>query len=104
MSIDNNTFRMYKTIITLPLLIALLWGCKKEDNPPVNTQARFKTYLSIIVDVMQKNAVYKNQIDWTDFRNQVLNMGQNAFRIEGTFPAIRLALALLKDNGHSFFI
>jgi hypothetical protein len=96
---------MFKSFIALSAFVLLLAGCKKEDvAPPSPQKGKYKSYLSDIVDIMQKNAAFRNQIDWTQFRKQVLETGQNATRPEGIYPAILLALNLLQDNGHSDFI
>ncbi len=94
---------MKKLIIAIPLLLVLSWSCKKNDVAP-ETPFDSKGYLSGIMDIMQQHAVYRYEIDWADFRKQVLDKGGNATRREATYPAISLALELLKDNGHSTFV
>jgi hypothetical protein len=95
---------MFKALFALSVLTMAFSRCKKEEVAFVNTQDRVRDYLSAIMDVMQENAVYKKQIDWIDFRKQVLEMGQKAPSPESAYPAIQLALTLLQDNGHSHFV
>ena len=62
-----------------------------------------KTYLNKAVDIIEKNSMNKDSVDWVKFRNQVLEKGKNAESIKDTYPAIQYALELLGDH-HSFLM
>jgi len=62
-----------------------------------------QTYLNKAVDVIEKNSIKKDSIDWVKFRNEVLEKGKNAESIKDTYPAIQYALELLGDH-HSFLM
>lgn len=82
---------------------------RKEYQEPVKTfsdhikSGDTKDYLNYAVDILKENSIYKHTIDWESLRNEVLEMGKNARKIEETYPAIRYALSQLGDN-HSLFM
>jgi len=58
-------------------------------------------YLNDAIDIMEKESLRKDSIDWITFREEVLSKGMNATIIEETYLAIRYALDQLGDK-HSF--
>ncbi|WP_373523304.1 S41 family peptidase [Aquiflexum sp.] len=86
--------------VFLSLFSFLLIACG-EDEPPVPNEA--DNFLNQVLTIMEKNSIYKNEIDWKDFRNQVTKRAEAAKNIDETYPAIQLALTLLGDN-HSVFM
>jgi C-terminal processing protease CtpA/Prc len=72
-------------------LTILLCGCKSPES-----------YLNEAIDIMEKNSVKKNSIDWIAFREDVLEKGRNAKSIKDTYPIIEYALQKLGDNHSSF--
>lgn len=55
-------------------------------------------YLNHAIDIMQKNALRRNTVDWTKVRAAALAMAANAESTAGTYDAIRFALASLGDH------
>jgi carboxyl-terminal processing protease len=62
-----------------------------------------KKYVKEALDIIQTNSVKKNQINWTNFRNEVYMIGRSDKTIEDAQSTIVYALMLLHDN-HSSFI
>lgn len=62
-----------------------------------------KNYLDEVLDVIQKNSVKRNEVDWDNLRQKVFQRAQGATSVADTYEAIRLALFLIED-GHSGFI
>lgn len=91
------------------LLIGLLFtACSEEEDSvattaPSENPAAVAEYLNEVVALMERNSINRYAIDWTDFRQQVLDAGASASAIRFTNPAFRRALALLGDN-HSFVV
>src|SRR5581483_2281691 len=59
-------------------------------------------YTLEILATMQANSVNRDRINWSDFRNQVIQRAAGAQTITDLYPAISLALGLLDDH-HSFY-
>lgn len=73
-------------------LLVIAVGCHESD--PVTAGIN---YLNEVLDVMEKNHVYRKKIDWPAFRSQVLAQASGAKSIEDVYPAITFALAGLGD-------
>ncbi len=58
-------------------------------------------FINNMVDIMERNSINRNTIDWPSFRTRVLNVAKGKQTREQLDPAISTALGLLKDN-HSF--
>jgi len=78
-------------------LIFILLSCSQNDDTGV------EDFLNSVVDIMERNSINRNTIDWLAFRNEVLSSASDVQRIEGTNGSLRIALGLLADN-HSFII
>jgi carboxyl-terminal processing protease len=52
---------------------------------------------------METTALHRLTIDWPSFRTRVFDAARGAENVAATYDAIRLALELLDDNGHSFY-
>ena len=95
-------------MVLLLVLLAPACGGRQPaaPSPPgaivANASVLATSYLNEIVGVMQSNSINRSQINWTDFRAQVLARAQSAQTIADTYPAISLALGLLGDQ-HSFY-
>jgi hypothetical protein len=97
----------------LALALALSWVTACGSNSASPTQpspssapasgapsAAASAYLNSVIDIAQRNSINRLTIDWTDYRNQVVAAAGSAQTIPDLFPAIRTAIALLRD-GHS---
>jgi carboxyl-terminal processing protease len=62
-----------------------------------------KKYLNVSLDIIEKHSIYKDSINWSEFRKDVIREGESAKNIQETYSAIRYALRRLGDN-HSFFM
>lgn len=61
-----------------------------------------ESYITEIINVMEENSIFKNDINWTNFRNTVFSRISGAQTLQDTYPGIRQALRLLGDNHSSF--
>ena len=61
-------------------------------------------YLNHAIDIMQKNALRRNTVDWAKVRAAALAMAANAESTAGTYDAIRFALASLGDHHSSLHL
>ena len=83
------------------LFIAVLFASCADDED-IQTNQEVVDYLNEVVDFMEQYSIERNEIDWVDFRNQVLEEGATAQSIEDTDEALLLALSLLDDNNSYF--
>lgn len=83
------------------LFIAVLFASCADDED-IQTNQEVVDYLNVVVDFMEQYSIERNEIDWVDFRNQVLEEGANAQSLEDTDEALLLALSLLDDNNSYF--
>jgi carboxyl-terminal processing protease len=60
-----------------------------------------QTYLERALDLMQKNALHRDSIDWARIRAETLARATNATTPLDTYPAIAFALTQLQEH-HSF--
>ena len=74
-------------------------GSPTRPSQPISDLAR--AYLEQLIDFMQPNSINRLTIDWTAFRSRVFDAASSAQTISDTYPAIRVALELLADHGHS---
>ncbi|MCI5090143.1 S41 family peptidase [Phaeodactylibacter sp.] len=90
---------MKKLELILPIFLLLFTACNRDSNEPENISV--ENFLNEVVDIMERNSINRNNIDWADFRSQILNSGMAAQSVNQTDEALQLALELLGDN-HSF--
>lgn len=89
------------------LLLFLCFSCSDDEPgpapPPLNITAEAQSFLNEVLDIMEENALYRNTIDWTAFRNEVFEVAGTAQTIDQIYDsgAMLKALELLGDN-HSF--
>ena len=67
------------------------------------THTKQEKYINEALDIIEKNSIKKELIDWSDFRSKVLERGKSDKTIEDAHQTIRYALSLLNDR-HSHFI
>src|SRR2546427_1503509 len=60
-----------------------------------------KAYIDAALEVMQQHFLYKDKIDWPQLRRETLLQAGEAQTAVDTYPAVRFALAKLRDH-HSF--
>lgn len=95
--IFNKLFTMKLTrLCTLFLLITLI-SCSKDDAPSQ------PALILEMLDIMEKNSINRYNINWNDFRSEVLAITENDQSSNAINQAIVKALTLLEDN-HSFYI
>ena len=89
------------------MVLFLGFSCSDDEPrtapPPLNISAEAQSFLNEVLDIMEENALYRNTIDWTDFRNEVFEVAGTAQTIDQVYDsgAMLKALELLGDN-HSF--
>ena len=81
----------HRLFLILIICITIMGGC---NNP--------SKYLNDALDIMERNSINKDSINWTEFKEDVLKRGEKAKSIMETYPTIKYALRQLGDN-HSFF-
>ncbi|MCL2727297.1 MAG: S41 family peptidase [Bacteroidales bacterium] len=98
-----------KTKLALFCLLSLLFfSCKKDDSEIITpqTQPHFsdiaKDYLNEVLNIMEKNSIYRFKIDWGFLRYETFNAVSGANTIEHTYSCIRRALTLIGDNHSSY--
>jgi carboxyl-terminal processing protease len=60
-------------------------------------------YLSTALDILERNFLRRDQVDWEAIRAAVLDLASDAVTAEDTYPAIELALEMMGER-HSRFI
>lgn len=85
--------------ISICFLLCILFSCV-EDEPVISQEADI--FLQEILNIMQTHSINRQNLNWTDFRDQVKSRAGAAQKIEDTYDAIQLALTLLGDNHSSF--
>jgi hypothetical protein len=89
-----------KTKLLLQMAIALVaMGCS-ENVDTISPVA--ESYVNEIMDVMQKNSINRNTIDWPKVRTKAIQLAGTAKTIKETYASITFALGSLNDN-HSFY-
>ncbi|AGP59571.1 S41 family peptidase [Streptomyces rapamycinicus] len=92
--------------LALTLLLALATACSKqhEDTAPddrISPKAR--AYLTAALDLIQKRALKRGEVDWPEVRRTAFTRAAGARKPSGTYPAIEGVLGALGD-GHSRFL
>lgn len=82
----------------------LLWlfSCSSPDPNDV-TSGEAREYLSEVLELMEKNSIHRDTIDWQRFRREVYTEVGEAETIIQTYEGIKRALTLLGDN-HSVLV
>jgi len=115
-------------IVTILIADSLLTGCVSRGNEGVNASVvpatvvrtvqaaqvantptalgispEAQTYLEAALEIMQKNSINRERLDWVAIRKSVFGTAQNAQTTADTYPAIRVGLKEMLDS-HSFFM
>jgi carboxyl-terminal processing protease len=69
--------------------------------PPPSPTAR--SYLDKAIDIMEKNSIRRDKVDWPALRSHALLMARGGKEPADTYEAIRYAIGQLGDH-HSFFL
>ncbi len=77
-------------------------GGSTPSSGPGGSAPTPSDYIREVLDVMQNNSLRRAQINWTEFREQVMQQAQKAQSIPALYEAISTALALLGDH-HSYY-
>jgi hypothetical protein len=93
---------MMRFLVTsaLFMLISVATAARAEQGK-TGPSAAARHYLEQVLDLMQKNALHKQEIDWARVRKEALTRAENATNTYDTYPAIAYALTQLKET-HSF--
>ncbi len=82
-------------------LLFFLTSSISAQTPPTQTSAAAIAYLQQALDVMQQNALHKNEIDWKTLIDETLSLAKGTQTTQDTYPAIAYALTQLRET-HSF--
>ncbi|UOY07309.1 S41 family peptidase [Muricauda sp. SCSIO 64092] len=88
-----------KPFFLIILIVFVSCSSNEDDDPQANEEV--VNFLNEVVNIMGMYSINRDTIDWSNFRNQVLEKGSTAQRIDQTDDALRLALVLLGDNHSS---
>ena len=93
--------RLLSSISGLLVLIlsspSILWSQDAVSGSSLAPSA----YIEQALDIMQRNALHKKEIDWESVRRETLARCKNAKAISDAYPAIAYALSQLRER-HSF--
>lgn len=123
-----NRYSMKIQFIAIFVATSLLAGCVNSGNETVNSPAiptqviritqatpvgntpatlglspEAKIYLEAALDILQRNSINRERLDWMAIRKSVFDTAGNAQTTADTYPAIRVGLKKILD-GHSFFL
>ena len=87
-------------IFFLLVLLGSFVACNDEDQTPPD---EIEVYLQELMDVMETHSIYRNEINWTAFRESVIDTARSTDPRFKKLNGIRQALTLLGDN-HSYLI
>ncbi|WP_079151198.1 S41 family peptidase [Streptomyces sparsogenes] len=92
-------------VLALTLLLALATACSQhEDTTPDHRMSpKARTYLTAALDLIQKRALKRDEVDWAEVRRTAFTQAADARKPSGTYPAIEGVLSALGD-GHSRFL
>lgn len=101
------TARTHRSRVSTTVALLLLGAC--SGDAPTTPAARpdpgiaaTQLYLSELLDLMRRNALRSNAVNWDSLREQVRASSAGASTVAQAIPAIRIALTVLGD-GHSSY-
>lgn len=83
------------------ILIFYLHGCTEYKSYNISEPAL--NYLNEVLDILESNSIKRKTINWSEFRQDILERAENISSIDSTYPVIRYAIKKLGDN-HSRFV
>jgi carboxyl-terminal processing protease len=87
------------SLLTLLSLMAATCCVAQDMSGAISPSAR--AYVEQVLDLMEKNALNKKSIDWTQVRRDTLERARSAKTTFDTYPAIAYALTQLNEH-HSY--
>lgn len=102
---ESDTKRMKKTLLLILVSVVLFSNACKKEPELLKLNPTIEAYLNELIGIMQANSINRKNIDWADFRKNVLETAMGAQDVNDikTSEAIYVALTQLKDS-HSYFI
>jgi carboxyl-terminal processing protease len=91
----------YATVLILSLSLIPNTQATRAEIGPEDSLADARAYLEYALDLMQKNALHRDSVDWARLRVETFAHATNARTSVDTYPAIAFALTLLQEH-HSF--
>src|SRR6476660_4783245 len=88
--------RVLSVASSIAMLTGSLQGAQTPQSAELSPQAR--AHLTEIITVLQRQWLYRSDMDWDSLRQRVFAKAGNAQTIPDTYDAIRLALTLLGDK------
>jgi hypothetical protein len=85
-------------LISLPVCLIALTSCNQHKKH-INEEK----YIKEVLDIIEKQSIKKDLIDWSDYRSKILKRGEKDKTIEDAHQTIRYAISLLNDR-HSNFV
>jgi hypothetical protein len=96
-----TTLLQIRRHVSITTLVVFLFMSPGAQTAQISTEA--SSHLTEIVSVLQKEWLYRGTMDWSTFRQRVLEKAGAAQTIPETYDAIRLALTLLGDK-HTYYV
>ena len=73
---------------------------QKANSYSMSTKAFL--YLQKALNIMEKNFIYKDTIDWDSIKKEVYKKAEGSVLTSDTYPAIQLARSLIKEKSWVF--
>jgi len=89
------------TLLAAVLTAGAVWSFAQTNAVEMSESAR--TYLTGVLDAMEKSALNRDSIDWKRVRSETLGLAGNAQTTTDTYVAIAHAIGELKEH-HSFLM
>jgi carboxyl-terminal processing protease len=90
---------MKKNLLLVCLLLVIITSVAAQNVENISPAA--KVYLENALDIMEKKALLKREVDWKKLRRETMEKAAGAQETIDTWDAIRYALSAIGDN-HSF--
>jgi carboxyl-terminal processing protease len=84
-----------------PLLVASVWAFSQVLPPSAPISKPAAEYLNHAIDLIQRNALHRTEIDWAAVRDGAFLRSEGAQTSIDTYPGIYFALTQLREH-HSF--
>lgn len=74
-----------------------------QKEKKYNMSPEAYAYLQEALQIMEKNFLFKDSINWPVVKKKIYEKAENAVLLSDTYPAIRLAFSLIRDRHGDFF-
>ncbi|MBL1101518.1 peptidase S41 [Streptomyces sp. 205] len=100
----RNRLRRWGALV-LVLLLALVTACSQDEDtaPDDGISPKPRAYLTAALDLIQKRALRRGEVDWPEVRRTAFVQAAGAREPSGTYPAIEGVIQALGD-GHTRFL